>query len=85
MLMQHQLQEAPFVPMEACEVEWELPGGVPLLLVPCTYAPGVKGAFTVSVSTSGCAFQCAPVPGGLAALLSATGTRVTRVTQHQDC
>lgn len=81
MLKQHQLQEAAFVPMEACEVEWELPGGVPLLLVPCTYAPGVKGAFTVSVSTSGCAFQCEAVPGGLAALLSATGTRVTRVTQ----
>jgi hypothetical protein len=82
MLKRHQLQEAAFVPMQACEVEWQLPGGVPLLLVPCTYAPGVKGGFKLSVSTSGFSFKCDPVPGGLSALLAASGTQVTRVTQH---
>jgi hypothetical protein len=82
MLKQHQLQEAAFVPMQTCEVEWELPGGVPLLLVPCTYAPGVTGSFTLSVTTSGSAVSCEAVPGGLAAFLTATGARVTRPTQH---
>lgn len=82
LLKQHQLREAAFVPMQTCEVEWELPGGVPLLLVPCTYAPGVTGAFTLAVTTSGSAVSCEPVPGGLAALLTATGARVTRPTQH---
>lgn len=82
MLKQYQLQEAAFVPMQTCEVEWELPGGVPLLLVPCTYAPGVTGSFTLSVTTSGSAVSCEAVPGGLAAFLTATGARVTRPTQH---
>lgn len=82
MLKQHQLQEAAFVPMQSCQVDWELPGRVPLLLVPCTYAPGVRGSFKLSVTTSGCAFSCDPVLGSLAALLAANGTRVTRPTQH---
>jgi hypothetical protein len=82
MLKQNQLHEAAFVPMQTCDVEWELPGGVPLLLVPCTYAPGVCGGFSLSVTTSGCAVSCAPVPGGLAALLASTGARVTRLTQQ---
>lgn len=55
---------------------------MPLLLVPCTYAPGVTGNFGLSVTTSGCAFSCEPVPGGVAALLAAAGTRVTRVTHE---
>jgi hypothetical protein len=78
LLKQHQLQEAAFVPMQACEVEWELPGDVPLLLVPCTYAPGVIGAFSLSVTTSNCRFSCESVPGGVAALLAASGARITR-------
>lgn len=83
MLKQQQLHEAAFVPMQACEVDWELPAGQ-VLLVPCTYAPGVTGSFTLSVTTtsSGCAggFSCQPVPGGLAGLLAATGS--TALMQH---
>lgn len=67
-----QLHEAALVPMQSCEAEVELPGGVALLLVPYTYAPGVTGRFTVSVEAPSASGDVVlkPVPGGLTAAVA---------------
>jgi hypothetical protein len=56
--------------MRACEASWELPGGVALVLVPSTYAPGVVGGFTLAVAAppaAAGAITLQPIEGGLAA------------------
>lgn len=68
---QVQLYESVFVPVESCEAEVELPAGLPLLLVPCTYAPGVHGSFAVTVTAAtnaGLTFEA--VSGGFAAAVA---------------
>lgn len=66
-LNQAQLYESAFLPMDMCEAELQLPAGV-LLLVPCTFAPGVKGRFAVSVTAAAAAgLAMEAVQGGLAA------------------
>lgn len=66
-----QLHESVFVPAAACEAELEVPGATPLLIVPCTYAPHIKGSFTVTVTTAPSAgMTLEPVAGGLAAAVT---------------
>eukprot|EP00879_Flechtneria_rotunda_P018925 GHRR01019864.1.p1 GENE.GHRR01019864.1~~GHRR01019864.1.p1 ORF type:complete len:328 (+),score=133.17 GHRR01019864.1:1233-2216(+) len=64
-LKQLQLYESAFVPMATCEEEVDLPGNMPLLLVPCTYASGVRGKFVVSVTASS-SFSFEALTAGLA-------------------
>lgn len=71
-LKQAQLFESAFLPADSCEAELQLPAGV-LLLVPCTFGPGVVGRYCLSVSSvagtagAGCSFSLEHVSGGLAA------------------
>ncbi|WIA30134.1 hypothetical protein OEZ86_000227 [Tetradesmus obliquus] len=71
-LKQAQLFESAFLPADSCEAELQLPAGV-LLLVPCTFGPGVVGRYCLSVSSvagtagAGCNFSLEHVSGGLAA------------------
>lgn len=44
------LHESPFVPLQACESECDLPGGVPLLVVPAMYGAGKQGGYQVAVT-----------------------------------
>ena len=66
-----QLHESVLLPAATCEAELELPGAIPLLLVPCTYAPHIKGGFTVIMTTAPSAgMTLEPVAGGLAAAVT---------------
>jgi calpain-7 len=67
-LKQAQLFESAFLPADSCEAELQLPAGM-LLLVPCTFGPGVVGRFSLSVmaGAAGAGFSLEEVRGGLAA------------------
>jgi hypothetical protein len=67
-LKQAQLFESAFLPADSCEAELQLPAGA-LLLVPCTFGPGVVGRYGLSVTAEapGAGFSLEPVSGGLAA------------------
>jgi hypothetical protein len=69
-LKQAQLFEYAFLPADSFEAELQLPAGV-LLLVPCTFGPGVVGRYSLSVTATaagaGCSLSLEQVDGGLAA------------------
>ncbi len=78
-LKQQQLYESAFVPMAACEAELLLPAGS-LLLVPCTYAPGVKRKYCLSITTAAAGFTCTECEGGLAAAAAAAAPQARAAT-----
>jgi calpain-7 len=67
-LKQAQLFESAFLPADSCAAELQLPAGK-LLLVPCTFGPGVVGRFSLSVTAgaAGAGFSLQEVVGGLVA------------------
>jgi hypothetical protein len=48
------------VPAQEAALSLQLPGGEPLLVVPCTFGPGVAGGYTLSVEApAGASFSFA--------------------------